>query len=361
MLTIEKIICVGCSSMCTHCPSLHVYLEVDHSPIEQYANIDVLIESVIRKKHNDTCSEILFFAKGGLEPYIDKFGKPTRFELRDDINLKKLNNKIRHNWKGSEDVDECDAGLNCDVCYGVAISNPLNLQSFDTLTEWALHVPIIGQIILETFINKESATLSLNESEKRLKEKAISDFCYYNTYLKKYELTYESDCGIVQRPVNLWDCILIVLMDNLVRLKYHKDPEPGESRSMQICTLPITIKGLPKDARVVDNWHDANICDTTNECKCKDNNRLTKEEFEDGIICLNKKEKDVVQRFLQMLDWGFLSLWIEIFNKNISNTLPVLNQANSTRHNDEELNTSFASLNVSESNDEQQLNPERQT
>ncbi|KAJ8309906.1 hypothetical protein KUTeg_011771 [Tegillarca granosa] len=191
------------------------------------------------------------------------------------------------------------------------------------------------------------ATLSLNESEKRLKEKAISDFCYYNTYLKKYELTYESDCGIVQRTVNLRDCRLIVLMDNLVRLKYHKDPEPGESRSMQICTLPITVKGLPKDARVVDNWHDANICDTTNECKCKDNNRLTKEEFEDDVICLNKKEKDVVQRFLQMLDWGFLSLWIEIFKKNIWNTLPVLNQANSTRYKDEELKH-LASLNVSE-------------
>jgi hypothetical protein len=39
---------------------------------------------------------------------------------------------------------------------------------------------------------------------------------------------------------------------------------------MQICTLPITLKGLPKDAHIIDKWHDDNICDGTENCKCKE-------------------------------------------------------------------------------------------
>jgi hypothetical protein len=69
-----------------------------------------------------------------------------------------------------------------------------------------------------------------------MKEKANSDFCYYNTYLRKYSIEYETVGGLVHNKVNLRGCVLIIMMDNLVRLKYHKDPEPGECRSMQICT-----------------------------------------------------------------------------------------------------------------------------
>ncbi|VDH90484.1 Hypothetical predicted protein [Mytilus galloprovincialis] len=224
-------------------------------------------------------------------------------------------------------------------------------------------VPVIGQIILESYINKESlrksenvgqflnlklrklyslfdsllnltnknyigllqdvnsqelamnyqsintvfsvtsfsgATLSLHESEQRMKEKANSDFCYFNTYLRKYEMLYETAAGMEKVKVSLRDCIIIVMMDNLVRLKYHKDPEPGESRSMQICTLPITIKGIPKDAKEIEKWHDHTICDGTNTCKCKEDLQLQKTDFENEVLCLNAEEKSVLTRCHQL-------------------------------------------------------------
>ena len=47
---------------------------------------------------------------------------------------------------------------------------------------------------------------------------------------------------------NLRECILTLMLDNLVSTKYHNDPNPGESRSFQMCALPITIKGILDDS-----------------------------------------------------------------------------------------------------------------
>ncbi|CAC5372579.1 unnamed protein product [Mytilus coruscus] len=58
---------------------------------------------------------------------------------------------------------------------------------------------------------------------------------------------------MTRKELSIRDCILILMMDNLVRLKYHNDQDPGESRSMQICTLLITVKGMPEDALIVEN------------------------------------------------------------------------------------------------------------
>ncbi|CAC5394942.1 unnamed protein product [Mytilus coruscus] len=44
-------------------------------------------------------------------------------------------------------------------------------------------------------------------------------------------------------------------MDNLVRMTFRSDPLPGENRSGQLCTLPVTLQGLPKDSLVTDSWH----------------------------------------------------------------------------------------------------------
>jgi hypothetical protein len=40
-------------------------------------------------------------------------------------------------------------------------SKSLNLGSFEVLTEWTINVPILGQIILESYINR-------NEGKKTL-------------------------------------------------------------------------------------------------------------------------------------------------------------------------------------------------
>ena len=222
--------------------------------------------------------------------YTDKYEKPTRFEFRDDILLKKINSGIIHvlNSDDEDVLDEVDTITNCQVCYGDVIAKPLNMKSFDTVTEWTLNVPILSQLFLESFINRKSvrrsenldqfilsklkklyghydsllnllnknyigllqdinsqelamnyhsintvfsvtsasgATLSLNEAEQRMKEKANSDYCYYNTYLKKREVIYETVSGVKKEQINIRNCILVLMMDNLVRLKYHKDPD----------------------------------------------------------------------------------------------------------------------------------------
>ena len=83
---------------------------------------------------------------------------------------------------------------------------------------------------------------------------------------------------------------------------------------MQICTLPITIKGMPKDAAVVDSWHDHQIFDGTDACLCKVDQELTKEDFRQNVLHLNQAETDVKMRFQHLMNWGFASVLREAFD-----------------------------------------------
>ncbi|VDI78876.1 Hypothetical predicted protein [Mytilus galloprovincialis] len=128
-------------------------------------------------------------------------------------------------------------------------------------------------------------------------------------------------------------------MDNLVRLKYHNDPNPGESRSMQICTLPITVKGMPKDALIVESWHDEQVCDGTDSCVCKEDEQLTKEDLEDLVLILSPVEVEVKNRFQQLMTWGYAKFLTEAFDiQTVENP-------------DTTLETSFASLQVVDEDD----------
>jgi hypothetical protein len=42
-----------------------------------------------------------------------------------------------------------------------------------------------------------------------MKEKANSDYCYYNTYLKKREVIYEAVSGVKKEQINIRNCILV--------------------------------------------------------------------------------------------------------------------------------------------------------
>ncbi|VDI72180.1 Hypothetical predicted protein [Mytilus galloprovincialis] len=129
------------------------------------------------------------------------------------------------------------------------------------------------------------------------------------------------------------------MMDNLVRLKYHNDPNPGESRSMQICTLPITVKGMPKDALIVESWHDEQVCDGTDSCVCKEDEQLTKEDLEDLVLILSPVEVEVKNRFQQLMTWGYAKFLTEAFDiQTVENP-------------DTTLETSFASLQVVDEDD----------
>ncbi|XP_050399679.1 uncharacterized protein LOC126816909 [Patella vulgata] len=217
----------------------------------------------------------------------------------------------------------------CQSCFDVSLPKPLSVTNFDILREFHLDVPLEMQLILEMFINKNTLyhknlsenflnrkyerlysvyeillntfnkkfieilqqriadkllmnyhsismlfkitskygfTASLTFAENNLISKSTDDPLYYQTYIKEYPITYDTLVGNVTQMVSLRQCHLILMLDNLVCLKYHSDPDPEEHRSKQLCMLPITLQGLPKDSKATENWHDVNICDGSQHC-----------------------------------------------------------------------------------------------
>lgn len=142
---------------------------------------------------------------------------------------------------------------------------------------------------------------------------ANEDQCYYNTYLRKYDLEYYTEAGLCKKNINLKDCHLILFMDNLVRLKFRADPCPGESRALQLCTLPITLKGIPKDSLTVASLHGAD-CEGQDECNCKKERKLTKEDFQKELTNLSTNECTMANSFKKLLSWGFVILWLSVIN-----------------------------------------------
>lgn len=159
---------------------------------------------------------------------------------------------------------------------------------------------------------KSGATTSLKTAEKRLKERSLEDQCYYNTYIKLHDLTYETDGGLIEGQVSLRRCVLIAMWDNLLRLSYQRDPVPGDCRSHQICTLPITIQGLPEDSKIIESWHDHGICDGSISCACKRMVTHTPLEVSELLIKLSPSEKTVLQRFSQLCTWTNNIIWKEM-------------------------------------------------
>jgi hypothetical protein len=271
----------------------------------------------------------------------------------------------------------------CTACSSTSPLKPLAHGSFNIIQEWYLETPIETQILLEKFINKGSlnksnnpdvllqqklrklygaydillniynknfagilqstntnellieyksiktvfdvtsaagATTSLKKAEIQLKKDANDDLCYYNTFLKAHNLCYEAIGGEQKTVVSLRECHAILMLDNLVRLKYVADPNPGEHRSKQICTLPITLQGLPIDSVVTEQWHHAD-CDGSFNCVCKQAKQLYKSDIDDVLLRNNKHETHIYNQFFQLMTFGNLALWQKlpgmcILNKN---------------------------------------------
>lgn len=58
---------------------------------------------------------------------------------------------------------------------------------------------------------------------------------YFYTYFKMFPVACESEAGLITRGVNLRDCVILLLLINFVRLRYHADPNPGDGRCLQLC------------------------------------------------------------------------------------------------------------------------------
>ena len=110
------------------------------------------------------------------------------------------------------------------------------------------------------------------------------------------------------KTVNLRQCHVILMLDNLVRLTYKRDPNPGECRSNQLCTLPITLQGLPIDSYITDQWHTSE-CDGTNACVCKKPVQLKKDDIEPVLLKLQPTEEDALRRFESLMTWGTSFIW----------------------------------------------------
>lgn len=262
----------------------------------------------------------------------------------------------------------------CQACFVESGSKPLQTKTFNIVQEWFLDVPVETQILLEQFISARSInrarnpeqllsqklerlyqifdvllntlnkkfigifqqsntgalliefksissvfnitsaagiTLSLDAAEKKLKTKADDDLLYYNTFLKKHEIAYETAAGKVTTHISLQQCHPILMLDNLVRFsdKPNVQTNPG-MRGNQLCTLPLTIQGLPKDASIVEEqWHEFDCPQTPAYCQCKQPQTLSQQNLDRVLLQLTDKEKKFKTQFGQLMLWGYNQLW----------------------------------------------------
>ncbi|CAC5403426.1 unnamed protein product [Mytilus coruscus] len=137
---------------------------------------------------------------------------------------------------------------------------------------------------------QSGTTRSLKSASRWLQSLADVDKRYYETLLKKYPLQYTTiNDELSTRQVCMRDCHAILYLDNLVRLGVHADPDPGKNRTSQICTLPITIKGLPKDSWIVETWHDKD-CTGGNDCQCFERKQLDKDDHNLFFNCTKDEQ-----------------------------------------------------------------------
>ena len=128
--------------------------------------------------------------------------------------------------------------------------------------------------------------------------------------MKKYPMSYEITAGDIHTEVNLRQCYNILGMDNLVRLTMKRDPLPSEGRTNQVCTLPLTVKGLSKDHVVCDSRHCPLTCDQNSEvCNSRLEMSLTKDDAQTCHFTLRGNEKSLNERFRSFIKFGWSDLW----------------------------------------------------
>ena len=301
-----------------------------------------LISQYLCNQHDMQCLTLIIFKPGTFESYMRQDSVARfifRDDLLCGKLSEGIEHKlVSSNMTSHSGIIEIS--LECSTCYPEGITKRLSLKTFDVLQEWHLDVPLVAQILLEVFLNKRSisethtrnhmvqtklkklyttydmllnihnrnysglmqlantdelvmhfksahsvfnvtsqsgATQSYSQAEKSLKARSVDDMCYFNTYLKEHSIKTRIGEESLAK-VNLRHCHTIIMLDNLVRLKFRNDPEPGESRSQQICTLPLTIQGVSKSHPDVLLWHEP-PCSASTSCDCKKMKHMEKEEF----------------------------------------------------------------------------------
>lgn len=266
----------------------------------------------------------------------------------------------------TRDTDQCGS------CFNALPTEPLSTRNFSIIQEWHLDMPIELQMLFTIFINTEAlrraqdadnflksklgklytiydsllnilnknyvgifqqantdellydyrniksvfsitsatgATKSHSKAEDEWKKRADDDTLYFNTYLKSQPLTYYTDAGLETKHTSLRKCHIILMLDNLVRLKFCRDPHRSQTPTNQLCTLPITIQGLPLDAAITEIWHDKQLCDGSVNCQCKNRLQLTKADIRRVLLDPSESEKSTYQQFVNLCSWGYQEIW----------------------------------------------------
>ena len=324
-------------------------------------------------KHEDVCHEMILFKEGSFADFRTKDEQHIcRFDLFDAIYSKRLDNQILKRIQFENESEE-DNNATCELCFPLTEDPPLHWKNLNLIQEWLLYVPLLLQTILGVFINKVSLkrsgnkhgfliskivclysmferllnlqnrqyfgvvqelntdelvfnyhsvgtvfsitstmgiTQSLKSAERRLKLYSNEDLCYFSTYLKRYPIKYESVSGLKEDHVSLQNCYLAFCVDNLVRLSFKQDKERNETKSTQIATLPMTLKGIPKDTMISQHWHDDEICDGSDHCLCKSERILTKEHLKKTLLEPDEDEKRVLENFKTFMTWSWTTTWV---------------------------------------------------
>ncbi|CAC5383204.1 unnamed protein product [Mytilus coruscus] len=86
------------------------------------------------------------------------------------------------------------------------------------------------------------------------------------------------------------------------------DPRPGQSRTNQLCTLPLTVKGIPKNAHLTSCWH-THGCDQDRFCSCMHETELGKDDVNKNFLEQTPDDQDISNIFTENMTWGFRSLF----------------------------------------------------
>ena len=74
-------------------------------------------------------------------------------------------------------------------------------------------------------------------------------------------------------------------------------------KSIQLCTLPITVKGLPRNSKVTDTLHTDN-CDGSDNCSCKDKTDIRKQDIFNTFLTYTEDESAQLELLKQEAIWG---------------------------------------------------------
>ena len=266
----------------------------------------------------------------------------------------------------------------CKSCISDSLPKPLSLKHFDIIHEWFTDIPLEIQLIIGAFLNRRQlqrspdsnayvkqklerlymaydwllnslnknyigvfqqantdellqdcksvktifnitsaagATSSLTKAETDWKKRADDDLLYYSTYLKPLPLTYNTAAGLQTSNVSMRQCHVILMLDNLVKKKSGDNPARGEYESQHMCTIPITLQGLPKDDSMTEHWHDTATCDGSWNCKCKNRTKLNKDDIEKTLFKMSVTENSIYRQFISLYTWGHREIWRKMTGK----------------------------------------------